>query len=333
MIVARRIVAVGTALAVSAGVLVGPGPARPSGGAPLPDRYVLPGARLFPESIGYQRATGSYFVGSLVDGRVLRGSVTQAAAHPFLPAGGDGRTSAAGIKVDTRGRLFVAGGSTGRVWVYDVATRRLLARFADGAAPEATLVNDIAVLPNGDAYVTDSLNPVLYRIHVDSGGRLRFEHWLSLTGTAITYYRGGLNLNGVAASADGRYLVVNQTNTGLLFRIDIATKAVRAIDLGGYVDGGQPLVQTLTHGDGILLDGRTLYVARNATEQVATVRLAPDFLSGRVVARYRSPAFHFPTSIVKVGGRLLVLNAQLDRLGPGLAPDLPFTVVGMPLPA
>ena len=52
MIVARRIVAVGTALAVSAGMLVAPGPARPSGGAPLPDRYVLPGARLFPESIG-----------------------------------------------------------------------------------------------------------------------------------------------------------------------------------------------------------------------------------------------------------------------------------------
>ncbi len=93
-------------------------PAPPaSGGAPLPDRYVLPGARLFPESIGYQRATGAYFVGSLVDGRILRGSLVDGAAGPFLPAGGDGRASAAGIKVDARGRLFVAGGATGAVWV------------------------------------------------------------------------------------------------------------------------------------------------------------------------------------------------------------------------
>jgi len=333
MIVARRIVAVGTALAVSAGVLVAPGPARASGGAPLPDRYVLPGARLFPESIGYQRATGAYFVGSLVDGRILRGSLVDGATGPFLPAGGDGRASAAGIKVDARGRLFVAGGATGAVWVYDVATRRLLARFADGVARGATLVNDIAVLPDGDAYVTDSLTPALYRVRADAGGRLRFERWLSLTGTAITYYRGGLNLNGIAASADGRYLVVNQTNTGLLFRIDIATKTVRAIDLGGYVDSGQPLVQTLTHGDGIVLDGHTLYVARNATEQITAVRLAPDLLSGRVMARYTSPAFRFPTSIVKVGGRLLVLNAQLDRLAADRAPDLPFTIVAMPASA
>lgn len=329
MMVLQRAAMVCAAFALAAATLSVPRSSR--AGAPLPDRYSLPGARLFPESIGYQRATGSYFVGSLVDGRILRGSVTAGAARPFLPAGGDGRTSAAGIKVDARGRLFVAGGSTGGVWVYDIATRRLLARFADGAA--STLVNDIAVLPGGDAYVTDSLNPVLYRIHADAGGRLRFENWLSLTGTAITYYRGGLNVNGLAASADGRYLIVNQTNTGLLFRIDTRTKAVRAIDLGGYVDGGQPLVQTLTHSDGILLDGRTLYVARNTTGQIAAVRLAADFLSGRVVARYSSPAFHFPTSVIKVDGRLLVLNAQLDRLGPGLTPDLPFTVVGLPLQA
>jgi len=108
MIVARRIVAVGTARAVSAGVLVAPagvlvapGPARAGGYASLPNRYVLSGTRLFPESIGYQRATGAYFVGSLVDGRILRGSVVAGAAGPFLPAGGDGR---AGCGRDQGGR-------------------------------------------------------------------------------------------------------------------------------------------------------------------------------------------------------------------------------------
>ena len=85
-------------------------------------QYTLPGEHVFPESIGYQPSTGHFFVGSLMDGQVLRGHVDGREVTPFLPANSDGRTQAAGIKVDEQGRLFVAGGSTGRLWVYDVST-------------------------------------------------------------------------------------------------------------------------------------------------------------------------------------------------------------------
>jgi len=82
-----------------------------------------------------------------------------------------------------------------------------------------------------------------------------------------------------------------------------------------------------------MIVARRIVAARNATEQIVAVRLAPDLLSDRVVARYTSPTFRFPMSIVKVGGRLLVLNAQLDRLAADRAPDLPFTLVAMPASA
>ena len=195
-----------------------------------------------------------------------------------------------------------------------------------------TVVNDIAILPDGVAYVTDSLNPVLYRIDAAAGGGLLLDPWLPFAGTPLTYFSGGLNLNGIAASADARYLIVNQTNTGLLFRIEIATKAVRAIDLGTRIDEGQPVVQTLVHGDGIALHGRRLYVARNSSNEVATVDLAPDLLSGTVSARLAIPGLAFPTGLAVAGDRLLITNAQLDRMAPGTAPDLPFTVSSVALP-
>lgn len=117
-----------------------------------------------------------------------------------------------------------------------------------------------------------------------------FEAWLDLTGTAIVYQSNlnlddpsglglnAINLNGIVATNNGKYLIVVQTNTGKLFRIDIASKDVTEIDLGGA---------TLTYGDGILLSRRrTLYVARNQIALIALVQLSEDFSRSTVVSSF-----------------------------------------------
>ena len=114
-----------------------------------------------------------------------------------------------------------------------------------------------------------------------------------------------------------------QYNTSKLFRIEIATKEVTEIDLGGA---------TLTNGDGILLRGHTLYVVRNRDKQIVEVRLSADFLSGEMVSSTTDPSFAFPTTIAQANGRLLVVNSQFDKRGPGLTPDLPFTVSSVKIP-
>ena len=73
-------------------------------------RYILPGNAVFPEGVAYQPSAGAYFVGSTTDGTIFRGTLHEPAASVFLPPGGDGRTTATGLKVDSRGRLFVSGG-------------------------------------------------------------------------------------------------------------------------------------------------------------------------------------------------------------------------------
>jgi Cu-Zn family superoxide dismutase len=284
-------------------------------------QYRLPGDAVFPEGVAFQPSTGDFFVSSTGDGTIFRGNVERAAAEPFLAPGADERTTAVGLKVDdARGRLFVAGGATGRLFVYDVRDRSLVASFDTGRQP--TFINDVAVAPNGDAFFTDSQSPVIYRVFAGANGGLVFEPWLDLTGTAIRYQEG-FNLNGIEVSDDGAHLVVVQSNTGRLFRITIASQEVAPIDLGG---------ESLTNGDGILLEGQILYVVRNQQGLIVKLRLADDLLRGTVESSTGDPSLAYPTTIARAGQRLLVVNSQFNRRGPGLQPALPFTVASIPAP-
>jgi len=283
-------------------------------------RYILPGNAVFPEGIAYQPSSGAYFVSSTTDGSILRGTLRDSAATVFLPAGGDGRTTATGLKVDSRGRLFVSGGGTGQMFVYNATTGGLLGKVSNGLTP--TFINDVAVTSAGDAYFTDSNNPILFKVAADANGQYTLESWLNFTGTALTY-QTGFNLNGIAASEDGKYLIVVQSNTGKLFRIEIATKAVSEINLGGA---------TVTNGDGILLNGNTLYVSRNQQGLIVRLQLSDDLTSGSLVSSSSDPLLAYPTTLAWADGRLLVVNSQFNKRGPGLQPDLPFTITSMPAP-
>jgi Cu-Zn family superoxide dismutase len=274
---------------------------------------------VFPEGIAYDQRTSTVYVTSTTDGTVFRGDARDSVLDVFLAGRTDGRTTAVGIAVDpARQRLFVAGGGTGLAFVYDARTGALLARLA-GGTPPTTFVNDVAVTRDGAAYFTDSQSPVIYRVTGDDAGGFRLERWLELAGTAITY-QPGFNLNGIEATADGRYLFTVQSNTGRLFRIDTRTRAVVPVDLGGA---------TLTNGDGLLLRGATLYAVRNAQGVIAEVRLSelggPE-PRGRVVGAISDPSFRFPTTVDEARGRLLVVNSQFNRRAPGQSPELPFTV-------
>jgi len=283
-------------------------------------RYVLPGDQVFPEGVAFQPSTGDFFVSSTTDGTIFRGNLKQGAAQVFLAGGADGRTNATGLKVDDRGRLFVSGGATGFMFVYNVADGTLLANFITTQRP--TFINDVTVAPNGDAFFTDSQSPLLYRVYTNSSGALAIESWLNFTNTALQYQQG-FNLNGIAVTNDGKYLITVQSNTGKLFRIATASKEVEEINLGG---------QSVTNGDGILLDGRTLYVVRNRDGQIVKLQLAEDYGSGSLVSTTSNPLFAYPTTIAKANDRLLVVNSQFDKRGDNVKPVLPFTVVSVAAP-
>jgi len=299
------------ALALAA-VAAGQGRERPSA-------YALPGDAVFPEGIATGPG-GAFYVSSTTDGTIFRGDVREPQAGVLSPGGTDGRTTAVGLRTDRSGRrLFVAGGATGRAWVLSTRTGRTLAAL-DSGVREGTFVNDVAVARDA-AYFTDSRRPVLLRARLRRGGAVGpLRAWLDLAGTPLAY-REGFNANGIVSARGGRVLLVVQSNTGLLFRVDTATREVERVDLGGA---------RLTNGDGMLLVGRTLYVVRNQQRLVVPVRLRRDLRSGEVGEGATSDALRFPTTVARDGRRLLLVNSQFDRRGG--TPELPFTVAAIERP-
>jgi Cu-Zn family superoxide dismutase len=287
-----------------------------------PDQYTLPGDAVYPEGIAYDRETRNFYVGSTTDGTIFRGNLNNPTAEVFSPGGADGRTSATGMKVNAQGRLFVCGAGTGLLFVYDTRTGALLGKFDTKSEPN-TFINDVTVTPNGDAYFTDSVSPYLYRVYADASGALAYERWLDFTGTALTYQQG-FNINGIAASDDGQYLIVVQTNTGKLYRISTASKQVSEINVGS---------ETFTNGDGILLVGNILHVMRNQLALLVSVQLSSDYSSGSVISTFTSPQWAYPTTFAVAGDQILAVNSQFDKRNAQQAPVLPFTVASVPLPA
>jgi sugar lactone lactonase YvrE len=304
-------------------VLIGFGSGRAQAD-PRPDLYLLPQEALYPEGIVAENKSGTFYVSSVADGSIYRGNVRNEQAELFLPGGEDGRTQAAGLALDD-GLLYVAGGQTGTVFVYDTSSGDFVRSFA---AQGTGFLNDVTVNPqSGDAYITDSFVPILWRVPAEdvtgSPQTGELEPWLDLTGTPIAY-TAGFNLNGIVATLNGRYLLTIQSNTGNLYRIDTQTKQVTQVDLGG---------STLTGGDGLVLRGHTLYVVRNQ-EIITEVSLAGRSTSGRVKGSTSEPSLDFSTTGALVRGRLLVVNSQFDEGGPagGTDPEIPFTVSSMRVP-
>ena len=294
---------------------------------PEPSSYVLPGDAVFPEGVTVDESTNTFYVGSTTDGTLFTGNVDTGEVSVFAEGA---QPTAIGVALNA-GRLVVAGGDSGNVYIYDTESGELLETLRTPET-DSTFLNDVAFTPSGDAFVTDSMRPVLFKISSTpgmSGGSTGgvgegagIEAWLEFSDTPLTYQEG-FNLNGIASTSDGQYLIVVQSNTGELFRINTETKEVTIIDLGG---------DTVMAGDGILLDGQTLFVTRNSAGLIVPVTLADDYSSGTVGEGFSDPSFIYPTTIAKAGDTLLVVNSQFNNRGEGVSPELPFTVSRVAIP-
>ncbi len=282
--------------------------------------YALAGENVYPEGITYQVETGNFFVGSTGTGTVYKGHVKSSDTSIFLPGSIDGRTMAVGMKVDKKGRLFIAGGKTGLIFVYDIPTKKLLAKFSSNVKP--TFVNDVVITPQGDAFFTDSLNHKIYKVSSSFTQNSGFETWLDWKGS-IVQYKKGHNFNGIAISANGKYFICVQSNTGKLFRIEIKTKAIKEIDLNG---------ELLTFGDGIWLEGQILYVLRNRKFLLVTIKLTDDMTKGKIISSLKKVEFDLPTTLARAEKEFLIVNSQFHRRGPGKKAVLPFVVISIPAP-
>ena len=224
--------------------LLAPATAAPRDAAPashrVPDRIELPDG-FQPEGITIGRH-GTAYLGSRGDGDIY--AVDLRSGQGGVISQGPG-TPSVGLKV-RRDRLYVAGGPTGTGRVVSTRTGAVLASydFTTPTTEAPSFVNDV-VLTRRAAFFTDSRKPQLYRVSYTADAtrasvttvRLRGD-WVQAVGTN--------SANGITQSPDGRSLLVVDSATGTLFRVDPGTGVARRVDLGGA---------SLTNGDGLLLRG------------------------------------------------------------------------------
>lgn len=279
------------------------------------EAYEVPGDDTFPEGIAYHAASHSVYVSGAGSGAIYRIDLETGAASTLLEPGSRPAFTTIGLAIDGD-RLWVAGGSSGAILRFDLTTRMLDAVIMTPAT-EATFINDLVVAPNGDVFATDSHRPVLFRV---PAGNDAAERWLDFTGTAFEY-SDGFNANGIAVTDDGAYLFIVASNTGRLYRVGVADQEVVRVDLAGY---------TLTGGDGLVLDGSTLYVVQNGPDRVAVVELQDDGARGVMAPAIEDARLTDAATAALVDGHLLVTNAQFSAMQS--RPELPFTVSVVPLP-
>ncbi len=258
---------------------------------PLPDGFR-------PEGITIGGGPYAY-LGSLGDGSIYRADLRT--GRGGIVSTGPG-TPSVGLKLDDRGRLFVAGRGEG-ARVVDVRSGAIIASYVlTTAAP--TFVNDVFLTPR-TAWFTDSYQPALYALPLGRGGALPDADdivTLTLSGDWSQAPGEVVNANGVTRTPDGSALLVVQTGVGALHRVDPKTGVTRIVDLGDTAP--------LTAGDGLLLLGRTLYVVQNRQNAVDVFTLAPDGTSGVFRRRITDPNFDVPTTVAAYRDRLYLPNAR-----------------------
>jgi Cu-Zn family superoxide dismutase len=285
---------------------------------PALSTYPLPGNQFFPEGIAYNPRTGIFYTGSTTNGDILQVNVETGATALFAAGAKQGRTFATGMKLDSRDRLWVCGGSQGVIQVLS-SSGDLIKAWDAKALFNAGFVND-CIISDGYIYFTDSQMRKIYRTRVNTQQPGELEEWLTFTDQQIPYATG-TNANGIEATPDGKYLIVVISNSGKLFRINISNKSIAEIQLTTPVNSG----------DGLLLDGNTLYVSRNATGLIFPVELNKTYTQGTVGFGFGNGLL-FNTTLAKAGKYLLVVNGQLNRRSGNPPAVLPFSVSRVAIP-
>lgn len=269
---------------------------------------------LYPETIDYDPAHGTFLVGSFRDGAIYR---VDAEGRATRFAGDDRLSSTLGIAVDAaHGRLWAVSGDVGAgvgrspagsrraadVTVYDlVSGAALLHVDLSGLVSGPHLLNGVGVDAAGNAYVTDSLSAVIYRVTADGHGSI-FARDDRFTGV-------GIGLNGLVVHPHGFLLVIKKSD-GALFKVPLANpQQVSQVKVDGAFVGGDGL--TLASGDDLVVVANTTPAATtNAAFAVAT----DDDWATAQIYDVLPLGDDYPTTAVMRDGALWVVATRLDAL-------------------
>ena len=270
----------------------------------LPQPINFTETNLFPEGVVYDRYNDRFYVSSTTRGDIgivtRDGDYTAFITDPTLVA-------TTGLEIDeTTKRLYVSNAPNG-VGVYDINTGERIF-YADLAAliPGAPIfINDITIDPQGNAYVTNSQYPVIYKISRSGEASIFYYE------PALALPTGQFGFNGIEYSNSG-FLLVAYTSVNSIIKIPVSEPTAYSM---------VTLDQTLSRPDGLLLssNGQQLTVVNNAggaEGKVLSFTSNDKWQSGTLDGSYSTGSV-FPTTATSDGKNVWVIYAYLNLRASG----------------
>ncbi len=187
------------------------------------EQVVINATAVMPEGVEYDAAGERFLFGSLSQGTIRQvtddGMVSTFVEDPDLK-------STVGLQIDAANhRLLVANSDTaafagpeavGKAWLmaYDLDSAERLFAVDLGAVATTgrNFANDVTVDEDGNAYVTNSFSPIIYKVDMDGNA--------SVFAQDDDFSNASLGLNGIDYSPDG-YLLASVGGSAQIFKIPL----------------------------------------------------------------------------------------------------------------
>ena len=242
-----------------------------------------------------------------------------------LPPAGQSKDIPSGLAVSNDGRLlYVVLNVSNRLMEMEAASGKVLRFFDVGNAPYGVVLN------RGRAYVSNwgGRRPEAGNVTgpIGAGARVRVDpvrfiasegsvSRVDLKSGVVLEIPAGLHASGIAASPDGRHVVVANANSDTVSVIDGESgRVVETISLrwhSGDFFGASPNALSFS------VTGRRLYICNGTQNAVAVV----DFRPGRTRLLGLIPTGWFPGAIVVDGRRDAVYVSNIKGFGSGRRPS------------
>jgi len=280
----------------------------PTAYAAGPAEVTIPGDNVYPESIT-ATADGTLINGGLGNGGIYRTAPGSTAAELWIKPGTNNMMSVLGVLADENSHtLYACSSDLSSVGATIPGGKKPVALklfdLATGAPKgsitlpgDRALCNDIAIGPDGAAYVTDSFNPHVLRL---APGSDKFTIWA--TDPRFTVAQGA-GLDGIAFGSDGN-VYVNLYNGNKLFRINVNKDGS-----AGTVDELRTS-RPLDRPDALRRFGTNTLLMIEGGGRLDMITVS----GGDAKVDPLKDGYDIPVSVVQVGRTAWVLEGQLDHL-------------------
>jgi hypothetical protein len=268
---------------------------------------------LFPEGMTYDYSRNKFLISSASTGAISlvddNGNMSS-----FIDASVFGGNGTLGLDIDADAdRLFAVSTNLqnptiANLFIFTLSTGDLLYNV-DLAALTGGLTqpNDVTIDAEGNAYVTNSDQGVIYKVDPTGVATIFFND----ANYAPSDPQTETGFNGIVYHTNG-YFVVSHYSTNTLYKVDVSDASISVIDTPvGFVSGG----------DGVALNGNELVVVNNVgVPFVSKFSSSDDFASVTLIGDTYATGDVFPTSAVNVGNEFMIGNSYFNFPAYGVNP-------------